>query len=1142
MSTPHPTRRRYAALLPAAVAASVLLAGLTNPGGAARAEVPPPPPTAVTLAPGGIAPSAQESHGYDFTAGGHALVTVATQQVAPGLALTNFQRRESGGWNTGNVLTADLTVPTVSMDVRNSGQVAGVAELTTQLNGTGAVAGVNGDFFDMNYSGAPVGLASGASGVVNAPTGTRPAFSIANGRAAIGALTTSGSVTIAGQPHPIRGLNTPAIPVDGIGVYTALWGSATLDRPMGGPGALSPRIARATVVDGVVTEVRPGAGDPQIPAGGQVLLGREAGADLISALRVGDPVTVSVGLDKPVNLALSGAEQLVIDGEVNPAVSDDGLHSRTAIGVSRDGSKVIALTLDGQTTASVGMRRSELGAFMKSLGAYQALNLDGGGSSMMAARVSGTTTPLIVNTPSDGHERQVSNSLQFFSSAQPQGTATDAQVRPVTNRAGAYTVLAGQTRTLFGSGIDAAYAAVEQGGKFHADGSLLRLGEHHGDRTTVVGRTPGDAQVTFDLKHGRTAMMPLTVLGTLDHLEADRSVIPFLDRSSSAPVMLTGYDADGRPSPIEPVDVTVTADPGITVRPDGANGFMVTPSMPRGSGTVHFQVGEHHYEITVLVGLEPHLVAGFGDASSWTAATARASGTVSPAPGQDGHPGLRLQHDFTQSTATRGMYAVPPAGIAVPGQPLNLTLWVKGDASGVWPRIQITSGNGTVSNLDGDLVTWDGWQQVTFPVPTGTAMPIRVDRIRFLETRPTAQYHGDLTISDLVANVAPTAAPNENATVRDPVIVTDGSVDERPQRIAVISDGQFVARSPDSAVVQNVRRTLREIVAAHPDHLIIDGDLVDEASPEDFALARRILDEEVGTALPWTYVPGNHEVMGGPIENFIAAFGPTHTSRMIGSTLLVTLNTSSLTLHGNDDGIAQLSQLEQQLDAAAHDEAVTGVLVAFHVPIDDPLSDKASQLTDRIEAGQLEDRLGRFRTETGKSVAVVNGHVGVFHAAAAQGISVLINGNSGKTPAGNTEDGGFRGWTMLGIDPASGVVGSAPRSPADRLDWLRAETHPSVDAVQLSAPATLAVGSTVQLTPTFTQGSAVVPVTWPVSAQWSGAQVQLDEERSGVVRFDPATHTLTALRPGTATLTVVVNGSTASATIEVTGRDRPRRH
>lgn len=120
----------------------------------------------------------------------------------------------------------------------------------------------------------------------------------------------------------------------------------------------------------------------------------------------------------------------------------------------------------------------------------------------------------------------------------------------------------------------------------------------------------------------------------------------------------------------------------------------------------------------------------------------------------------------------------------------------------------------------------------------------------------------------------------------------------------------------------------------------------------------------------------------------------------------------------------QLVQLEE-LRAAA-DPKVTGVVLAPHAPIDDPLSDKASQLTARIEAPQLEDRLGRFRAESAKSVAVVNGHV-ELPASSAQGVSMAFNGNSGKTSAGNVADGGFRGWTMLDINPAKGWRARARR-------------------------------------------------------------------------------------------------------------------
>ncbi|WP_170185604.1 phosphodiester glycosidase family protein [Lapillicoccus jejuensis] len=1121
-------------LLPAAALVGTALV----PPGAARADVPPAPSTAVSLAPGGIPPTQQESDGYDFTAHGEALATVSTRPVAPGLDLTSYQRLESGGWNRGTVLTADLTEKTLAMDVRDSGKVAGVAPVTQQMQDTGAVAGINGDFFDINASGAPVGIAKSRTGIANTVTGTRPAFQLVGGRAVVGALTSSGTLTTPdGSAHPLAGFNTPHLPTDGIGVYSALWGDTTLDYAVGTPGSVPEPVARATVVGGVVTAVGSGAGAPAVTEGGQVLLGRDAGAAVVGALQVGQHVDVEVGLSEDVDLALSGADQLVTDGAVASGISDDGLHARTAIGVDRSGTRVIALTVDGLTTASVGMKRTDLAVLMQSLGAWEAINLDGGGSSTMVARIAGTTTPVEVNTPQDGTERPVSNSLLFFSSAQPQGRPVSAQSRPVSTRAGAYTVLTGLHRTVFGSGVDAAYAAAEHDGRFTATNGRLTVTRGRGDEAVATGRRTGPSGVTFDAGRGRTATAPLTVLGPLDHLAVDRATIPFTGRDGSAPVRLTGYDADGRPSPVEPQDVRVEAEPGVVVTPDGADGFTITPATAKGTALVRFQVGDHWAETQVLVGLDDETVAGFADGASWTAASDRATGTVTTTTGPSGEPGLRLQYDFTRSTATRGMYAVPPAPITVSGQPLELSMWVKGDGSGAWPRIMVASGDGTVSNLDGPLVTWTGWQQVTFPVPAGTAMPLTVSRIRFLEVRADTQYQGDVSVADLVAHVSPPGTGVTTQPVHDPVVLTDGTVADRPLRVAVLSDGQFVARDPDGELLQSVRERLREIVAAKPDYLVIDGDLVDEASPADLALAEQVLDEEVADRVPWTYVPGNHEVMGGPITNFEAVFGPAHTTRLLsapgGGTRLITLNTSSLTLHGNDDGKQQLVDLEAQLQQAATDPDTTGVLVAMHVPMDDPLADKASQLTDRLEAQQLQDRLGRFRAQTGKSVAVVNGHVGVFDGSSAQGVSVVVNGNSGKTPAGNADHGGFRGWTMLGIDPARGIVGRAPE-PGDRTAWLQAETHPAVDSLQLAVPATLGRGSVVTLSPTLTQSGVVVPVAWPVSAQWSGTGVAFDEHGSAVVRYDAATGRLTALRAGTATLVLTVNGVTTSATVTVT--------
>ena len=333
---------------------------------------------------------------------------------------------------------------------------------------------------------------------------------------------------------------------------------------------------------------------------------------------------------------------------------------------------------------------------------------------------------------------------------------------------------------------------------------------------------------------------------------------------------------------------------------------------------------------------------------------------------------------------------------------------------------------------------------------------------------------------------------------------------------------------------------MREIVAAEPDLLVINGDLVDEGSPADLEFAQRILTEEVGDKIPYIYVPGNHEIMGGKISNFTDVFGPAASHRDLGPTKIITLDSSSGTLHP-DGSTEQLRMLQDQLDDAASDPGISGVLVFNHHPVDDPQPDKASQLGDRYEATALARMLSRFSAQTGKAIAQLNGHVGIFYTDADGGVTRVINGNSGKTPSGTAAQGGFTGWTMLGVNPRQGRIGKVPRTGA-RLDWLRVETKPRVDALDIDAPKTLSVGATAEVSAIITQdGDRKVPVAWPVSAKWSGdharivdhARVGVDHAGRAVVAFDPSTGKLRALRRGSATLSVTVNGVTRRVAITV---------
>lgn len=82
-------------------------------------------------------------------------------------------------------------------------------------------------------------------------------------------------------------------------------------------------------------------------------------------------------------------------------------HPRTAVGVSGDGSRVWIVVVDGRQGAySAGMTLPELAELLRALGAEDAVNLDGGGSSAMVL------AGKVASRPSDAEgERAVANAL-----------------------------------------------------------------------------------------------------------------------------------------------------------------------------------------------------------------------------------------------------------------------------------------------------------------------------------------------------------------------------------------------------------------------------------------------------------------------------------------------------------------------------------------------------------------------------------------------------------------------------------------------------------------------------------------------------------------------------------------------------------
>ncbi|HEY3356353.1 MAG TPA: phosphodiester glycosidase family protein [Polyangia bacterium] len=82
---------------------------------------------------------------------------------------------------------------------------------------------------------------------------------------------------------------------------------------------------------------------------------------------------------------------------------------RTALGLSADRRTFWLIVVDGRSADSIGVTTAQLGQLLLDLGAWDALNLDGGGSTTMWL-----DGPGVLNVPSDGTERAVANHLGVF--------------------------------------------------------------------------------------------------------------------------------------------------------------------------------------------------------------------------------------------------------------------------------------------------------------------------------------------------------------------------------------------------------------------------------------------------------------------------------------------------------------------------------------------------------------------------------------------------------------------------------------------------------------------------------------------------------------------------------------------------------
>lgn len=340
--------------------------------------------------------------------------------LAPGVR-HDVYRDPSGPW-TAHIASVDLAAASSPETVLSNDRLQGVDAVSTMTRRAGAVLGINGDFY--LGDGRPVHLFANDGRLAQSPQvrGRALGFDAGGNRVQMGFPDLRTSLTAASDTTTVTvdvpRFNSGAPDDDRLAMFTAE--GALLEVPphdacYAGLTPVGPR--SMTAAGSVLTPLqatgnRCGGTRPVVPETGGVLTANQfrGNEPFVRSLTAGTPVQMSTQLGFPGTVdAMGGNPLLVVSGRAQTDLAGSGAffarNPRTAVGVTDTGTLLLVVVDGRQGPYSAGMTLVELADLMLSLGARDAVNLDGGGSSEMVLN------GLVVNRPSDGRERLVSTAL-----------------------------------------------------------------------------------------------------------------------------------------------------------------------------------------------------------------------------------------------------------------------------------------------------------------------------------------------------------------------------------------------------------------------------------------------------------------------------------------------------------------------------------------------------------------------------------------------------------------------------------------------------------------------------------------------------------------------------------------------------------
>ncbi|WP_042354486.1 phosphodiester glycosidase family protein [Bacillus rubiinfantis] len=473
------------------------------------------------------------------------------------------------------------------------------------------VGTINASFF--GSTGLPVYFIAQSNQLINAgklPVGKTEyanepiAFGIQNGKGMISHYKLDFNFILNGRSYPITASNkkrtanqlilyTPGNP--SVYTNTSEKGIEVVVGKLNSPL----RLNFGSKVTGVVTQIR-NYGDKKklrIPKDGFVL-SAPGKKSTLKSIRKGDSIALSVDINnswKGASFILGSGPLLVNNGKVSISMDPKSPNAitrapRTAVAIDKTKRNIFFVTVDGRLPGySTGMNLTEFAKYLVSIGAYQALNLDGGGSTTMAVRKPGSSVVKLANTPSDKRERLISTSLMAVSTA-PIGQPRHLKIHKSTNSV----LLKGSSIHIL---ID--YVLDQYYNPLRASTRNIKLTSKWGSAkgTTFTARKAGKGSIKVQYQKA-AATVPIEVVDKLAKLKPSRKSVA-IRNGNTVKLSIKGYDRKGRAVVMSPSSVkwSVTGKIGSISK----GGTFKAAKKSKGSGKIIAAYGKTKTTISVKI-------------------------------------------------------------------------------------------------------------------------------------------------------------------------------------------------------------------------------------------------------------------------------------------------------------------------------------------------------------------------------------------------------------------------------------------------------------------------------------------------------------------------------------------------------------